>query len=77
MASCQTYEGGIGATPGEEAHGGYTFFGLAAMVLLGGAEQLRLPQLAHWLCQRQMEVHGRASYFLSLPSLLPSYFLTL
>lgn len=34
IASCQTYEGGIGATPGEEAHGGYTFCGLAAMVLL-------------------------------------------
>ena len=32
VASCQTYEGGIGATPGEEAHGGYTFCGLAAMV---------------------------------------------
>ena len=41
---CQTYEGGIGATPGEEAHGGYTFCGLAAMVLLGSVQLLRLPQ---------------------------------
>ena len=44
IARCQTYEGGIGATPGEEAHGGYTFCGLAAMVLLGRAQTLRLPQ---------------------------------
>ena len=58
IASCQTYEGGIGATPGEEAHGGYTFCGLAAMVLLGSADQLRLPQLAGWLTHRQMEMHG-------------------
>lgn len=27
LLRCQTYEGGIGATPGEEAHGGYTFCG--------------------------------------------------
>ena len=79
IASCQTYEGGIGekgreekgreekgregkrgaqllplcssagATPGEEAHGGYTFCGLAALVLLGRVELLNLPRLAHWL----------------------------
>ena len=58
IASCQTYEGGIGATPGEEAHGGYTFCGLAAMVLLGTTHMLRLPQLTSWLCHRQMDVHG-------------------
>jgi protein farnesyltransferase subunit beta len=29
LLRCQTYEGGIGATPGEEAHGGYTFCGAA------------------------------------------------
>ena len=54
IARCQTYEGGIGATPGEEAHGGYTFCGLAAMVLLGGAHALRLDHMAHWLAHRQM-----------------------
>jgi len=58
IATCQTYEGGIGATPGEEAHGGYTFCGLAAMVLLGEAPRLRLPQLAHWLAERQMAAEG-------------------
>ena len=58
IASCQTYEGGIGATPGEEAHGGYTFCGLASMVLLDRVELLRVPPLTRWLVERQMGVHG-------------------
>ena len=33
IASCQTYEGGIGGARGCEAHGGYTFCGVAALVL--------------------------------------------
>lgn len=33
--SCQTYEGGFAAYPGCEAHGGYTFCGLATLILLG------------------------------------------
>lgn len=37
IASAQTYEGGIAAVPGCEAHGGYAFCGLAAYTLLGGA----------------------------------------
>ena len=32
---CQTYEGGFGGCPGMEAHGGYSFCGLAALILLG------------------------------------------
>jgi prenyltransferase beta subunit len=32
---CQTYEGGFGASPGVEAHGGYTFCGVASLKLLG------------------------------------------
>ena len=34
LASCQSYEGGFSALPGVEAHGGYTFCGFAAAVLL-------------------------------------------
>lgn len=34
VASCQTYEGGISCAPFGEAHGGYTFCGLAALLLL-------------------------------------------
>ena len=58
IASCQTYEGGIGATPGEEAHGGYTFCALAALVILGRMELLDLPRLTNWLVHRQMAPHG-------------------
>jgi protein farnesyltransferase subunit beta len=35
IKSCQTYEGGISNAPYGEAHGGYTFCGLAAMLLIG------------------------------------------
>jgi protein farnesyltransferase subunit beta len=31
LGSCQTFEGGIGGEPGNEAHGGYTYCGLAAV----------------------------------------------
>ncbi|XP_043808620.1 protein farnesyltransferase subunit beta-like isoform X2 [Manihot esculenta] len=34
ILSCQNYEGGIAGEPGSEAHGGYTFCGLAAMILI-------------------------------------------
>ena len=33
-SSCQTYEGGFGACPGAEAHGGYSFCGYATLLLL-------------------------------------------
>ena len=35
ITSCQTYEGGITCIPYGEAHGGYTFCGLAALLILG------------------------------------------
>ena len=34
LCRCQTYEGGFSGYPGLEAHGGYTFCGIAALVLL-------------------------------------------
>lgn len=45
IASCQTYEGGIGGTPDLEAHGGYTFCGIAAMTLLGSTGTCDLKAL--------------------------------
>lgn len=33
LQSCQTFEGGISAEPGNEAHGGYAFCGLAAGII--------------------------------------------
>eukprot|EP00898_Chlorokybus_atmophyticus_P004253 jgi/Chlat1/4829/Chrsp31S04867 len=58
IASCQTYEGGIGGEPGAEAHGGYTFCGLAAAVLAGTASRLNLPLLLNWAVHRQGAVEG-------------------
>ncbi|PIM99780.1 Protein geranylgeranyltransferase Type I, beta subunit [Handroanthus impetiginosus] len=53
IVSCQTYEGGIAGEPGSEAHGGYTFCGLAAMVLINEVNRLDLPGLINWLVFRQ------------------------
>lgn len=53
ILSCQTYEGGIAGEPGSEAHGGYTFCGLAAMILIGEANRLDLPRLLDWVVFRQ------------------------
>jgi protein farnesyltransferase subunit beta len=50
----QSYEGGLGGEPWNEAHGGYTFCGLAALVLLGRADALDVPQLLHWAAWRQV-----------------------
>jgi len=52
ISRCQTYEGGIACTPFGEAHGGYTFCGLAALILLGDAGKLDLDRCAEWLAQR-------------------------
>jgi len=42
---CQTYEGGFAGGPGMEAHGGYSFCGLAALVMLGKQHLCDLPAL--------------------------------
>ncbi|CAI9111052.1 OLC1v1011186C1 [Oldenlandia corymbosa var. corymbosa] len=53
ISSCQTYEGGISGEPGSEAHGGYTYCGLAAMVLINEVHRLDLPRLIDWVVFRQ------------------------
>ncbi|XP_055805934.1 protein farnesyltransferase subunit beta isoform X2 [Solanum dulcamara] len=53
IQSCQTYEGGIAGEPGAEAHGGYTFCGLAAMILINEVNRLDLPRLIDWVVFRQ------------------------
>ena len=42
---CQTYEGGFAGFPGQEAHGGYSFCGLATLVILNKPELCDLPRL--------------------------------
>ena len=42
---CQTYEGGFAGCPGMEAHGGYSFCGLATLILLGHEKLCNLKAL--------------------------------
>ncbi|CAH0480723.1 unnamed protein product [Peronospora belbahrii] len=59
VLSCQTYEGGFGGEPGNEAHGGYAFCSVATLYILGAIDQIRdLPGLLHWLANRQMPFEG-------------------
>jgi len=58
IVSCQTYEGGIAGEPGAEAHGGYTFCGLATLVLINEAHRLDLPSLLDWVVFREGRVEG-------------------
>ncbi|KAK9004080.1 hypothetical protein V6N11_001892 [Hibiscus sabdariffa] len=53
VLSCQTYEGGISGEPGSEAHGGYTFCGLATMILINEVDRLDLSSLIDWVVFRQ------------------------
>jgi len=45
LTPAQTYEGGMGGEPGNEAHGGYTYCGLASLMLIDEAHHLDLPAL--------------------------------
>lgn len=58
VQNCQTFDGGIAAEPTCEAHGGYTYCGLAALALVGKIDALDLPRLVHWLVHRQDGLSG-------------------
>ncbi|GBG26095.1 Protein farnesyltransferase subunit beta [Hondaea fermentalgiana] len=58
IADCQTYEGGIGGEPGNEAHGGYAFCGIAALAILGELDAIDLDAFVHWIAARQMRYEG-------------------
>eukprot|EP01137_Pigoraptor_chileana_P019592 Opistho-2@80807 len=58
IASCQTYEGGYGAVPFMEAHGGYTFCAVAGLILLGREDLVRMDDLTRWIVNRQMSLEG-------------------
>ena len=55
---CQTYEGGFGGEPGNEAHGGYSYCGFAALALVGMEDQVDLFQLLDWASSRQQTYEG-------------------
>ncbi|TYK14957.1 protein farnesyltransferase subunit beta-like [Cucumis melo var. makuwa] len=60
-----SFEGGIAGEPGSEAHGGYTFCGLATLILINEVHQFDLRSLLDWLvfCQASLECgfHGRTN----------------
>ena len=58
VGRCQTYEGGLGGSPGAEAHGGYTYCGVAALAIMNRLDVLNVPQLHRWMLQRQMRSEG-------------------
>ncbi|KAM4664528.1 protein farnesyltransferase subunit beta-like [Discoglossus pictus] len=58
IARCQNWEGGIGGVPGMEAHGGYTFCGLAALVIMKKVHLLDLKSMLRWVSFRQMRFEG-------------------
>merc|ERR1719229_2189463 len=58
VSRCQTFEGGIAGEEGLEAHGGYSYCGLAALCILGRAHSLDLHAFLRWAAQRQMGLEG-------------------
>ena len=58
VLKCQTYEGGFGPCPDNEAHGGYTFCAVASLILLNKFGDIDLPKLLNWLANRQMQYEG-------------------
>ncbi|GJQ66599.1 hypothetical protein Trydic_g4574 [Trypoxylus dichotomus] len=58
IVGCQTYEGGFSGCPGMEAHGGYTFCGLASLFLLNKVHLCDVKSLLRWLVNRQMKYEG-------------------
>lgn len=55
---CQTFEGGIAGEEGLEAHGGYSYCGLAALCIAGKASALDLRAFINWAAHRQMGLEG-------------------
>jgi protein farnesyltransferase subunit beta len=58
LATCQTYEGGIGGEPGVEAHAGLAFCGLAALMIINKAHLIDLNRFIKWAVSRQMTSEG-------------------
>ncbi|KAF7558949.1 hypothetical protein G7046_g5219 [Stylonectria norvegica] len=60
---CQTYEGGVSAKPGVEAHGAYAFCALGCLAILDSPHRsipryLDVPLLISWLSSRQYAPEG-------------------
>ncbi|GMH69744.1 hypothetical protein TrLO_g11268 [Triparma laevis f. longispina] len=58
IVSCKTYEGGFDREPGNKAHGGYAFFAVAALKILGKLDMCDVEALKGWIAWRQMSFEG-------------------
>lgn len=58
MIACQTFEGGFGGEPFNEAHGGYNFCALAALLILGRGDSCDVQNQKRWLLRMQTQVEG-------------------
>ncbi|KAK7518607.1 terpenoid cyclases/protein prenyltransferase alpha-alpha toroid [Phyllosticta citriasiana] len=63
LSRCQTFEGGIGGAPDNEAHGAYAFCALACLCIMGPPAEsipaaLDVPALVRWLSSRQLAPEG-------------------
>lgn len=63
VSKCQSWDGGISAAPGNEAHGAYAFCGLGCLAILGPPKEtlpkyLNVTLLVHWLSSRQASPEG-------------------
>ncbi|EDU40933.1 CAL1 Prenyltransferase beta subunit [Pyrenophora tritici-repentis] len=63
VSKCQSWDGGISAEPGNEAHGAYAFCGLACLSILGPPKEtlhkyLNIDMLIYWLSSRQCTPEG-------------------
>ena len=50
--------GGFGGEPGNEAHGGYAFNGVASLAILERLDLIRMSDFDRWLCNSQMRLEG-------------------
>jgi protein farnesyltransferase subunit beta len=55
---CQTFEGGLGPEPYSEAHGGYSFCGIGALIILDKLDCIDVEKFIRWLVNRQMTEEG-------------------
>ena len=58
IAQCQTYEGGIACVPFGEAHAGYTYCGLASLILLQETDKIDVFKLLEWAVNRKLTSEG-------------------
>ena len=58
IKKCQTFEGGLGPEPNSEAHGGYSFCGIGALIILKKLDMIDVERFIRWLVNKQMSVEG-------------------